>query len=125
MAFRCNLMADPVVASDGFTYERDAIEQWLAGHDVSPVTNVPLDHKHLTPNVMARQQIAAWCEHNGVPVPRAPKSLNSRKAACAAVSPLHKPVVACASHADEQLRFSVDGGCAGRERSGGRVTCDV
>ena len=28
MAFDCNLMADPVVASDGFTYERWAMEQW-------------------------------------------------------------------------------------------------
>ncbi len=28
MGFDCNLMADPVVASDGFTYERWAMEQW-------------------------------------------------------------------------------------------------
>jgi hypothetical protein len=28
MAFDCNLMADPVVASDGFTYERWAMERW-------------------------------------------------------------------------------------------------
>ena len=49
------LMADPVVAADGHTYEREAIEQWLRhqqAHDkplTSPKTNEPLAHPHLTP----------------------------------------------------------------------------
>ena len=29
MAFGCNLMADPVSASDGKTYERESIELWM------------------------------------------------------------------------------------------------
>ena len=104
MAFRCNLMADPVVASDGITYERSAIEQWMSGHDVSPITNEPFEHKILTPNVMARKMIASWCEQNGVPVPTAPK----REATPAPVVPvaplLQKPQVTCAVHPKEQLR---------------------
>ena len=46
MIFLATLMADPVVASDGFTYERKSIEDWMEGHDVSPTTNQPLEHIH-------------------------------------------------------------------------------
>ena len=35
MMFTCELMADPVVASDGITYERDSIQLWMKTHDVS------------------------------------------------------------------------------------------
>jgi len=38
MNFQCQLMIDPVIAADGFTYEREAIELWLQGHDTSPRT---------------------------------------------------------------------------------------
>ena len=38
-------MRDPVVASDGFTYERTAIERWLAIRDTSPMSNAPLPMK--------------------------------------------------------------------------------
>ncbi|CAI7833804.1 unnamed protein product, partial [Closterium sp. NIES-53] len=43
-------MTDPVVAADGFTYERSSIERWLLTNSVSPRTGQPLAHKHLTPN---------------------------------------------------------------------------
>ena len=33
---------DPVVAADGFTYERAAIERWLRQKQASPMTNLPL-----------------------------------------------------------------------------------
>jgi len=32
------VMADPVVAADGYTYERGAVEGWLAAHTESPIT---------------------------------------------------------------------------------------
>eukprot|EP00966_Prymnesium_polylepis_P230158 5325641-Prymnesium_polylepis.1 len=48
------LFTDPVVAADGFTYERSAIEHWLREHDSSPNTNVRLAHKELVPNVSLR-----------------------------------------------------------------------
>ena len=31
-------MVDPVVAMDGFTYERYAIERWFRDHNTSPMT---------------------------------------------------------------------------------------
>eukprot|EP00747_Dinoflagellata_sp_TGD_P055878 gnl/TRDRNA2_/TRDRNA2_149780_c0_seq1.p2 gnl/TRDRNA2_/TRDRNA2_149780_c0~~gnl/TRDRNA2_/TRDRNA2_149780_c0_seq1.p2 ORF type:complete len:125 (+),score=16.77 gnl/TRDRNA2_/TRDRNA2_149780_c0_seq1:412-786(+) len=46
---------DPVMCADGHTYERAAIEDWFArGHSTSPLTNVPLRHKELTPNHAVR-----------------------------------------------------------------------
>jgi hypothetical protein len=112
MMFRCELMADPVVASDGITYERDSIELWMKTHDVSPHTNTPFDHKMLIPNINIRKMISAWCEQNGVPLPIAPKRVVEAGAAgggAAVAPPLHKPQVTCAAHPKEQLRvFCMD-----------------
>ena len=48
------LLEDPVVAADGHTYERQAIEAWMAsqqqGHLTSPMTNEPLGDALLYPN---------------------------------------------------------------------------
>jgi len=116
MAFLTSLMADPVVASDGITYERHCIEQWMQEHIVSPLTNEPFEHKFLIPNVMARKQIAAWCEENGVPVPKPPAPAAKAAAAgggAAAAPLLHKPVATCQRHPKEQLRvFCLDCNCA-------------
>jgi len=41
----------PVVAADGFTYEKDAIEEWFKnGHTNSPLTGEPLSTTDLIPN---------------------------------------------------------------------------
>ena len=54
------IMADPVVAADGYTYERRAVEDWLnAGHDESPITLEPLLDGRLVPNHALRSAIAA------------------------------------------------------------------
>lgn len=52
------MMVDPVIAADGHTYERAAIQQWLQTHSTSPVTSIPLTHTRLVPNVLARTAIA-------------------------------------------------------------------
>ncbi|KAK7092291.1 WD repeat, SAM and U-box domain-containing protein 1-like [Littorina saxatilis] len=45
------IMKDPVIAADGYTYDRSAIQAWLEnGKDRSPMTNSVLAHKSLTPN---------------------------------------------------------------------------
>ncbi|XP_022084462.1 WD repeat, SAM and U-box domain-containing protein 1-like [Acanthaster planci] len=44
------LMRDPVIAADGFSYERSSIESWIRGNKTSPMTNSPLVHTNLTPN---------------------------------------------------------------------------
>ena len=46
--------------ADGFTYEREAITQWLAGHSTSPMTGEPLDSKVLVANRALRKVICAW-----------------------------------------------------------------
>jgi hypothetical protein len=43
-------MVEPVVAADGHTYERVAIQRWLATSDKSPMTGSILIHKELVPN---------------------------------------------------------------------------
>jgi hypothetical protein len=100
-------MAEPVVASDGNTYERDSIELWMKTHDVSPLTSEPFAHKFLTPNLTVRKLIAAWCEQIGRPVPVVPKRAAAQADAGggAAAAALQKPKVTCAAHAKEQLRF--------------------
>jgi len=64
--FRCKLsggiMEDPVLASDGYSYERSEIKGWLAEHDVSPQTGLVLAHKTVVPNHALRQMIRAWRE---------------------------------------------------------------
>eukprot|EP00755_Sulcionema_specki_P026785 Sspe_Gene.86470::Locus_57137_Transcript_1_1_Confidence_1.000_Length_1304::g.86470::m.86470 len=61
----CSIMRDPVLTSDGHTYERRAIEEWFrsyAGDGVpnSPLTNLPLEHCGLTPNTALAEQIRDW-----------------------------------------------------------------
>ncbi|TXG60079.1 hypothetical protein EZV62_014652 [Acer yangbiense] len=55
------VMKNPHVAADGFSYEVEAIEEWLGmGHDTSPMTNLRLKHKSLTPNHTLRSLILDW-----------------------------------------------------------------
>ncbi|KAF8091195.1 hypothetical protein N665_0451s0008 [Sinapis alba] len=55
------VMKNPSVAADGFSYELEAIEEWLSmGHDTSPMTNLRLDHQVLTPNHTLRALIQDW-----------------------------------------------------------------
>merc|ERR1712166_445086 len=49
------LMEDPVVTSDGYTYERSAISAWLKKSNRSPMTNMPLTNKALVPNMALRR----------------------------------------------------------------------
>ncbi|XP_019647749.1 PREDICTED: WD repeat, SAM and U-box domain-containing protein 1-like isoform X1 [Branchiostoma belcheri] len=52
------IMVDPVIASDGYTYERKSIESWLhKGKMTSPMTNALLPNMNLTPNRMLKMLI--------------------------------------------------------------------
>lgn len=44
------MQVDPVVAADGFTYERSAITRWLQTSNKSPMTGCDLKHKELVSN---------------------------------------------------------------------------
>ncbi|RCV20106.1 hypothetical protein SETIT_4G029300v2 [Setaria italica] len=54
------VMIDPYVASDGYTYDRKAIELWLSTNDTSPMTNLRLPNKGLIPNHSLRSAIMDW-----------------------------------------------------------------
>ncbi|KAK7389946.1 hypothetical protein VNO78_25243 [Psophocarpus tetragonolobus] len=57
------VMQDPHVAADGFTYEAEAIRTWLeSGHDTSPRTNSKLAHRNLVPNHALRHAIQDWLQ---------------------------------------------------------------
>ena len=55
-----NVMRDPVVAEDGCSYERHAIEHWLQTHDTSPSHNTILRQKVILPNRALKHFIADW-----------------------------------------------------------------
>ncbi|XP_067352209.1 WD repeat, SAM and U-box domain-containing protein 1 isoform X2 [Channa argus] len=55
------LMKDPVIAADGYSYEREAIESWInTKNRSSPMTNLPLLTTLLTPNHTLKMAIGRW-----------------------------------------------------------------
>ena len=77
--------------ADGHTYERIAIEQWLATSATSPKTNELLPHTHLVPNHALRSMILDWHtnqQHN------APSFNSSEPASIVAMNTLHPTVEA-------------------------------
>jgi U-box domain len=52
-----DVMEDPVVVSDGHTFEREAIEMWFDRSSKSPMTNQYLDTCNVTPNITLRKVI--------------------------------------------------------------------
>ena len=56
------IMLDPVCTSDGFTYEREAITEWLRTKDTSPLTGGTLESKNLVPNLSLRSIIRRFVE---------------------------------------------------------------
>jgi hypothetical protein len=52
-----DIMTDPVVAADGFTYERLAIETWLCNHTTSPKANTQMTDNNLTANTTLKVMI--------------------------------------------------------------------
>ncbi|CAN1751729.1 U-box domain-containing protein 32, partial [Linum perenne] len=55
------VMKDPQIAADGFTYEGDAIKGWIkSGHNTSPMTNLTMEHCNLLPNHALYQAIHEW-----------------------------------------------------------------
>jgi hypothetical protein len=73
-------MVDPVLGSDGRTYERSAITEWLRTHTTSPITREPMTAASLTTNYALRSMIE---RHNTtavtVVVPKAKKPAKTAK----------------------------------------------
>ena len=66
----CEVMQDPVIALDGHTYERSAIEAWLAVNMSSPLTGAPMPAGELRPNHMVRSMLR---QLQGTPSSKAPQ----------------------------------------------------
>lgn len=64
MTFNCDLMIDPVKASDGITYERNDIAEWLQTHNTSPYHGLVMPDKRLTPDIEMRMRISEWQRQN-------------------------------------------------------------
>lgn len=54
------VMHDPVVVSDGHTYERNYIEHWLQDHTTSPISNEELPENAVFPNHALRNAISEY-----------------------------------------------------------------
>ncbi|XP_051121159.1 U-box domain-containing protein 43-like [Andrographis paniculata] len=60
-----DVMVDPVQTSSGQTFERAAIEKWLAdGNNLCPLTKTPLNTSSLRPNRTLRQSMEEWRNRN-------------------------------------------------------------
>ena len=59
-----SLMHEPVIGTDGYTYERQAIEAWLLKHGRSPMTREPMAVSDLRPNRAVADQIMWLLEAN-------------------------------------------------------------
>ncbi|KAM5153354.1 WD repeat, SAM and U-box domain-containing protein 1 isoform 2-T5 [Mantella aurantiaca] len=56
------IMKNPVIASDGYSYERRAIESWISTRRTSPMTNLPLENLLLTPNRTLKMALNRWLD---------------------------------------------------------------
>lgn len=64
------VMNDPVIGTDGYSYERSAITTWLNTKGISPMTRVPMSLHDLTPNRALKDAIEEFKAKNGtLPVP--------------------------------------------------------
>ena len=57
-----DIMVDPVIAHDGWTYERAKIEEWFNRNNTSPMTLETLESLNLISNRALRSSIYEWVE---------------------------------------------------------------
>eukprot|EP00938_MAST-03A_sp_MAST-3A-sp1_P005770 g5770.t1 len=80
------MMKNPVICEDGFSYEKSAIEKWFkTGSDRSPMTNKRPDSLKLIPNHTLRKLIEDWKKKNEALIS---KNKRKRVAAAARFMPL-------------------------------------
>ena len=62
------IMKDPVIMSDGQTYERKAIEQALKESPLSPITKKPISMKDALPNYALKSMISKYLDNGENPL---------------------------------------------------------
>jgi len=91
------IMVDPVMTSDGDTYERAAIEEWFSlGNTTSPRTRRSLPNQNLISNNTLRRVIEGWREQQPAPVVAAAPAPVVAAAPAPVVAAAPAPVVAAA-----------------------------
>jgi hypothetical protein len=95
-AFKCPItterMSDPVIATDGHSYEREAIERWIATRKLlgvlatSPKTGLVLKSELLVPNHALRNAIEGSVPHQPPQRSPSPKPKRTKQTATSAVS---------------------------------------
>jgi hypothetical protein len=78
-----DVMVDPVVASDGYTYDRRAIEQWLEQNGTSPMTGESL-RPEFTPNLAVLELMNELARSSPSPPLRSPTATDAGDGECAA-----------------------------------------
>ena len=66
------LLIDPVIAADGYTYERKSLESWFKKSHMSPVTGLVLNETKVIPNYAIKHTIEQYLEKqkkSGLPIP--------------------------------------------------------
>ena len=58
-----NIFLNPVFTDDGFTFEKEAIKNWLKNNNTSPITRLPIS-KNLIKNRLLRSLIEQYLNDN-------------------------------------------------------------
>lgn len=81
-----DLYQDPVMAADGWIYERSRIESWLARNATSPKDKTPLSDKKLIPSKQMQERVAAFLAQQAPAAPTRATSTHSSAAANSAAA---------------------------------------
>ena len=57
------IMTDPVICEDGYSYEKKSIYDWLERSVSSPMTREPISKDRIQPNESLKKAIDSWLEN--------------------------------------------------------------
>uniref|UniRef100_A0A7S3KXJ4 U-box domain-containing protein n=1 Tax=Amphora coffeiformis TaxID=265554 RepID=A0A7S3KXJ4_9STRA len=60
------IMRNPLMSVHGFSFEREAIFEWLQSHSTCPLSRRELTVSKLVSNCALQERIRGWCEANGM-----------------------------------------------------------
>ena len=107
----CDIMDDPVVLSDGISYERRAAVEWCASCRHSPVTGEVLDSTIMVPNTVLRAAIAHWRQTPKCSADARAAELRAVRAECAELEAEHARAehkLSCATERFDAMQSHMD-----------------